>query len=480
MGETERDAVVVGAGPNGLAAAIALAQKGWSVEVWEAGETVGGGARSAELTLPGFVHDVCSAIYPLTVGTRFMPSLPLERHGLRWIHPPYPLAHPFDDGTAAVLARGYEETGESFEEPHDARAWERLFRPFSEKWMELSPDLLGPLGIPRHPFRMAHFGLVGLRPATGLAEGRFQGFRAKALFAGLAAHSFLPIDKIPTAAFGLMLGVCGHAVGWPQPEGGAQRIPDALASYLRELGGEIHTGRRVKSIAELPRARAYLFDLTPNQMLRIDGLRWPKRYRRRLANYRYGPGVFKVDWALSEPIPWRAEACRKAGTVHLGGPIEQVAASEGAAWYGREPSRPFTLVGQSTLTDPTRAPAGKHTAWAYCHVPHGSTADYTGLIERQIERFAPGFRDVVLARHTMNTVQLQEHNPNLVGGDINGGAATLGQLFTRPVARLVPYSTPDPRVFLCSSSTPPSGGVHGMCGYYAAQAALRLQGRPAD
>jgi phytoene dehydrogenase-like protein len=428
MGEMERDAVVVGAGPNGLAAAIALAREGWSVEVWEAGETVGGGARSAELTLPGFVHDVCSAIYPLTVGTKFMPSLPLERHGLRWIHPPYPLAHPFDDGTAAVLARGYEETGESFQEARDARAWERLFRPFSERWMELSPDLLGPLGIPRHPFRMAHFGLVGLRPATWLAASRFRGFRARALFAGLAAHSFLPIDKIPTAAFGLMLGVCGHAVGWPQPEGGAQRIPDALASYLRELGGEIHTGRRVKSLGELPRARAYLFDLTPNQMLRIDGLRWTERYRRRLAKYRYGPGVFKVDWALSEPIPWRAEACRRAGTVHLGGPIEQVAASEGAAWYGREPTRPFTLVGQATLTDPTRAPAGKHTAWAYCHVPHGSTADHTG------------------------------------------------QLFTRPVARLVPYSTPDSRVFLCSSSTPPSGGVHGMCGYYAAQAALRLQG----
>ncbi|HEY0510542.1 MAG TPA: NAD(P)/FAD-dependent oxidoreductase [Thermoanaerobaculia bacterium] len=473
MAHMERDAVVVGAGPNGLAAAIVLAQAGWSVEVFEAGETVGGGARSAELTLPGFVHDVCSAIHPLAVGAPFLRGLRLERFGLRWIDPPFPLAHPFDDGTAAVLARGFPETGESFGDRHDARAWERLFRPFSQGWMELSPDLLGPLGWPRHPFRMARFGLVGMRGAAGLAKSRFHGFRARGLFAGLAAHSFLPIDRIPTAAVGLMLGVTGHAVGWPQPEGGAQRIPDAMAALLREAGGEIRTGRRVTSLDELPRARAYLFDLTPAQLLKIDGLRWPDRYRRRLARYRYGPGVFKVDWALAEPIPWRAAACRRAGTVHLGGPLEEVAASEGAAWNGRDPTRPFTLVGQATLFDPTRAPAGRHTGWAYCHVPNGSTKDFTALLETQIERFAPGFRDVILARHTMNTAQLEAYNPNLVGGDINGGAATLAQLFTRPVARLVPYATPDPRVFICSSSTPPSGGVHGMCGYHAARVALR-------
>jgi phytoene dehydrogenase-like protein len=469
----ERDAVIVGAGPNGLAAAITLAQAGWSVAVFEGAETVGGGVRSAELTLPGFVHDVCSAIYPLTVGSPFLSRQPLERHGLRWIHPPYPLAHPFDDGTAAVLARGFQETGESFDRPEDARAWERLFRPFIEAWEELAPDLLAPFHWPRHPFKMAGFGLLGLRSAMSLVQSRFKGFRAKALFAGIAAHSFLPMEQSPTAAAGLMLGVTGHAVGWPQPAGGAQRIPDAMAGVLREAGGEIVTGHFVRSVDELPRARAYLFDLTPAQMLRLDGLRWPPRYRRRLDAYRYGPGVFKIDWALSGPIPWKAEACRQAGTVHVGGTIEEIAASERASWGGKEGDKPFVLVGQASLFDPSRAPAGSHTGWAYCHVPHGSTVDKTAVIEAQIERFAPGFRDLILARHTRNTAQLEAYNPNLIGGDINGGAATLTQLFTRPIVRLDPYSTPDPRIFLCSSSTPPSGGVHGMCGYHGAQSALR-------
>ncbi len=469
----ERDAIIVGAGPNGLAAAITLAQAGWSVELFEAAATVGGGVRSAELTLPGFAHDVCSAIYPLAVGSPFLSRLPLERHGLRWIHPPYPLAHPFDDGTAAVLARGFQETGESLDHPEDARAWERLFRPFTEAWEELAPDLLAPFHWPRHPFKMAGFGLLGLRSAMSLVRGRFKGFRARALFAGIAAHSFLPMEQPPTAAAGLMLGVAGHAVGWPQPAGGAQRIPDAMAGLLREAGGTIVTGRLVRSVDELPRVRAYLFDLTPAQMLRLDGLRWPPRYRQRLGAYRYGPGVFKIDWALSGPIPWKAEACRQAGTVHVGGTIEEIAASERASWGGKEGDKPFVLVGQASLFDPSRAPAGSHTGWAYCHVPHGSTVDKTAVIESQIERFAPGFRDLILARHTRNTAQLEAYNPNLIGGDINGGAATLSQLFTRPIVRLDPYSTPDPRIFLCSSSTPPSGGVHGMCGYHGARSALR-------
>jgi len=469
----ERDAVIVGAGPNGLAAAIALAQAGWSVELFEAAETVGGGVRSAELTLPGFVHDVCSAIYPLTLGSPFLSRLPLERHGLRWIHPPFPLAHPFDDGSAAVLARSTIETGKSFGDGGDARAWDRLFGPLAAAWEGLAPDLLAPFHWPRHPFQMAGFGLRGLRSASGLARGHFRGFRARALFAGIAAHSFLPLEQIPTAAAGLMLGVTGHAVGWPQPAGGAQRIPDALAGVLKEAGGSIVTGRLVRSVDELPRARAYLFDLTPAQMLRLDGLRWPSRYRRRLERYRYGPGVFKMDWALSGPIPWKAEECRQAGTVHVGGTLEEIAASERLSWTGKEGDRPFVLVGQASVFDASRAPAGSHTAWAYCHVPSGSTVDKTEIIERQIERFAPGFRDLVLARHTRNTAQLEAYNPNLVGGDINGGAATLSQLFTRPVARIDPYATPDPRVFLCSASTPPTGGVHGMCGYHAARSVLR-------
>jgi phytoene dehydrogenase-like protein len=469
----ERDAVVVGAGPNGLAAAIALGQAGWKVTVVEARDTVGGAARSAELTLPGILHDVCSAIYPLTVGSPFLSRLPLERHGLRWIEPPLQMAHPLDDGTAAVLARDFETTGESFGDPADAAAWRELFAPLAESWDELARDFLGPIKLPHHPFKLARFGLMGLRSAVSLAETRFRGFRARALFAGIAGHSFLPLEMIPTASYGLVLATSGHAVGWPQPAGGAQKLSDAMASLVREFGGEIRTGQLVESLDDLPRARAYLLNITPAQLLRLGGVRLTPGYRRRLERYRYGPGVFKIDWTLSEPIPWRAEACRRAGTVHLGNTFHEVAAAENAAWYGRVPSRPFVLLGQPTLFDTTRAPACVHTAWAYCHVPHGSTADMTAAIEAQVERFAPGFRDVVVARHTMNTAQLEAYNPNCIGGDINGGAALLTQLFTRPVISLVPYATPDPRVFLCSASTPPSGGVHGMCGYHAANVVLR-------
>ncbi len=467
------DAVVVGGGPNGLAAAVTLAQAGCSVLLIEARGTVGGAVRSAELTLPGFLHDTCSAIFPLAVGSPCFRDLPLERHGLSWIQPPVALAHPFDDGSAAVLSQDWEETGESFGDPADARAWRRLFEPFVRSWWDLADAALGPLRIPpRHPFLLARFGLRALRSATSVAS-RFRGFRAQALFAGIAGHSFLPLERIPTAAIGLILGASGHAVGWPQPAGGAQCIPDALAAILREAGGEIRTGWTVKSLHELPPARMVLLDLTPAQLLRLGGTRWPDRYRRRLARYRYGLGVFKVDWALDGPIPWRAEACRRAGTIHLGATLEEIAAAERASWSGRQSERPFVLVGQPSLFDPTRAPAGAHTAWAYCHVPHGSSADRTAAIEDQMERFAPGFRRLVRARRTMDAAAFEAYDPNLVGGDINGGAALLSQLFTRPVARLVPYSTPDPRVFLCSASTPPSGGVHGLCGYHAAKAALR-------
>lgn len=465
------DAVVVGAGPNGLSAAITLAQAGRSVLVIEAGDTVGGAVRSAELTLPGFNHDTCSAIYPLTVGSPYLSKLPLDRHGVEWIHPPYSLAHPLDDGTAAVLSQRFEETDASLD-PQDARAWRGLLQPLAETWDRLAVAFLGPLKPFKDPFLMARFGLTALRSAEGLARGKFRGVHARALFAGIAGHSFLPLDLVPTASFGLVLAATGHSVGWPQPAGGAQRISDAMAGLLRELGGEIVTGWRVKSLDELPKSRAVLLNLTPAQVLRLGGTRFPELYRRRLGNYLYGPGVFKVDWALREPIPWKAEACRRAGTVHLGGTLEEIAASERSAWEGRESERPLVLLGQPSLFDPARAPEGRHTAWAYCHVPNGSRKDMTEIIERQVERFAPGFRDVILARHTMDTAQLEAHNPNLVGGDINGGAATLTQLFTRPVTRAVPYATPDPRVFLCSASTPPSGGVHGMCGHFAALAAM--------
>lgn len=465
------DAVVVGAGPNGLSAAITLAQAGRSVLLIEGEETVGGAARSAELTLPGFTHDVCSAIYPLTLGSPYLKTLPLEKHGLRWIQPTVALAHPLDNGTAAVLSRNPAETLESLD-PEDARAWERLLLPISEDWDRFAAAFLGPLNPFKDPFFQAKFGLLGLRSAESLIGSRFRGVHARALFAGIAGHSFLPLDLMPTASFGLMLAASGHAVGWPQPADGAQRVPDALASLLRELGGEIVTGWHVKSLEELPAARVVLLDLTPAQLLRLDGTKWPDRYRRQLGRYRYGPGVFKVDWALREPIPWRAEECRRAGTIHACGTFEEVAASERSSWDGRESGRPLVLVGQPSLFDPTRAPAGSHTAWAYCHVPNGSRVDMTETIELQIERFAPGFRDVILARHSKDTAWMEAHDPNLVGGDINGGAALLTQLFTRPVARLVPYSTPDPRVFLCSASTPPSGGVHGMCGHFGALAAL--------
>jgi phytoene dehydrogenase-like protein len=468
---TRYDAIVIGAGPNGLAAALVLAQAGRTVLVIEAGETIGGGSRSAELTLPGFVHDVCSAIHPLALASPFLRDLPLGDHGVEWVHPPVPVAHPLDDGSAAVLERSVETTAAGL--GIDARAYRRLLGPLVHGGEGLVRDLLAPLRPPRHPLSLTRLGISGIRPAVALADARFEGERARALFAGLAAHAMLPLRARPTAAFGLLLGLLGHLVGWPMARSGSQVIPDALAAQVGALGGEIVTGQCVSSVDDLPAARAVLLDVTPRQLVRIAGSRLPASYRRRLERYRYGPGVFKVDFALGGPIPWRAEQCERAGTVHLGGTLEEVAESEDAVERGRHPERPYVLLAQQTRFDPTRAPAGKHTAWAYCHVPNGSTVDMTERIERQIERFAPGFRDLVLARSVMGPAALERHNANNVGGDINGGRADLRQIFARPTLRLVPYATPARGLYLCSSSTPPGGGVHGMCGYFAARAALR-------
>jgi phytoene dehydrogenase-like protein len=464
------DAIVVGSGPNGLAAAIVLARAGVSVRVLEAAATVGGGARSAELTLPGFVHDVCSAIHPLGVSSPFFRTLPLAEHGVEWIEPPAALAHPFDDGSAALLERSPEVVVRGIGE--DEARWRRLFAPLVRDAEPLLEDILAPLHVPAHPIALARFGARAAPPATTLARLSFRGEKARGLFAGLAAHSMLRLDRPPTAAFGLVLGLLGHSVGWPFPRGGSQRLSDALASYLRALGGEIETGRRVESLAELGDTRAVVLDVTPRGLLALAADRLPDRYRRGLERYRYGPGVFKLDWALDGPIPWRAEGCARAATVHLGGTLAEIAASEAAPGHGEVVERPFVLLAQQSLFDPTRAPAGQHTAWAYCHVPNGSTVDMTARIEAQVERFAPGFRERILARSALGPAEIERYNANYVGGDINAGAATLSQLFTRPVARVSPYTTPLPGVFLCSASTPPGGGVHGMCGFHAARAGL--------
>ncbi len=463
------DAVVIGSGPNGLAAAIALAQRGKSVALFEAHDTIGGGVRSAELTLPGFVHDVCSSVYPLAIGSPFFRSLPLDRHGLEWVQPPAAVAHPLDDGTAITLERSVDRTAANLD--RDGEAYRKLMLPLAAAWDGLDVDLLGPLRMPEHPVSLARFGLSAIQPARRLAERRFHGPRARALFAGVAAHSVLSLEHWGSAAFGLVLGIAGHAVGWPIVKGGAQKLADALVAYLRSLGGEVHCNRPVTKLEELPLSRVVLCDLTPGQLLDIAGPRLSPQYRDRLGRYRYGMAAFKIDWALNAPVPWKAQECRRAATVHVGGELSEIAASERAAWNGEYVERPFVLAVQPSLFDSERAPAGKHTLWAYCHVPNGSTADMTPAIEAQIERFAPGFRDTILARCVAPPAELERRNANLVGGDINGGAATLDQLFFRPTRRL--YSTSAKGLYLCSASTPPGGGVHGMCGYFAAQTALR-------
>jgi phytoene dehydrogenase-like protein len=465
------DAVIVGAGPNGLSAAISLAQAGCSVIVLEAMETIGGGCRSEELTLPGFIHDPCATIHSLGSTSPFFRSLPLEEHGVEWVYPEAPLAHPLDDGTAVMLERSVEETGRSLGE--DGKAYRQLFKPLVDNWDKLSEELLGPAPLPpRHPLLLARFGLTALQPAAAVASGRFKGERARALFAGLGAHSIQPLEKVMTSAFALMMGSSAHAVGWPVAQGGSQKFADALAEILVSLGGEVVTNYPVRGAADLPDTTVALFDVTPKQLLQILGDSLPVGYRRKLTGYRYGPGVFKIDYALDGPIPWKAEECRRAGTVHLGGTLKEIAQGEREVWRGEHPQRPLVLLAQQTMFDKSRAPQGKHTVWVYCHVPNGSIVDMSERIEAQIERFAPGFRERILAKSRRNTAEIEAHNPNYIGGDINGGVQDLTQHFTRPAARIVPYSTPLEGVYLCSSSTPPGGGVHGMCGYYAAKAAL--------
>jgi phytoene dehydrogenase-like protein len=468
-------AVVIGSGPNGLAGAIALARAGFEVAVHEAEPQLGGGMRSAELTLSGFVHDVCSSIHPLGAESPFFRELELD---VEWIHPDAPAAHPFDDGTSLLLERDFDATCAGL--GRDGDAYRRLVGPLVEGWREIERVLLGPLPVSPGAAlelrrRLGTRGLLdalraSLSAARPLAESRFADERVRGWFAGHAAHSMLPLERRPSAGFGLALLTLGHAVGWPFPRGGSQRLADALADRLSDLGGEIATSSPVD---ELPRADVVLADVVPRELARIAGPRLPERYRRRLLSYRHGPGAFKLDWALDGAIPWRDAACARAGTVHLGGTLEEISASEWGAWSGRPAGKPFVLLAQTSLFDNTRAPVGKHTAWAYCHVPNGAAEDMTERIEAQVERFAPGFGDRILARHAMGPAELEAHNRNLVGGDLNGGAMDLGQLFTRPVRRLVPYRTPIRCVYLCSSSTPPGGGVHGMCGYSAARVALK-------
>ncbi len=465
------DAVVVGAGPNGLAAAIALAQKGRKVVVFEANDMPGGGARSAELTLPGFVNDVCSGVHPLAAASPFFRTLRLEELGLAWVHQPAVVTHPFDDGTAAVVERSVGTTAQGL--GADGPTYARLFQPLVRRWQELFEEALAPLHFPRRPFLMARFGLAALLPTTWLVR-RFRTPQAKALFAGIAAHATLPLDQSPSAAFGLVLAIAGHAVGWPIPRGGAGRITDALVARLRSLGGEIVTGRPIEDLSDLPPARATFLNLTPRQVLNVAGDRLPVRYAAQLGRFRYGLGTFKVDWALDGPIPWRSPECTRASTVHLGGTLEEFAASHAHAWAGQPPEQPFVILSQPTLFDASRAPEGKHVAWAYCHPPHGSQADMTERIEAQIERFAPGFRARILARHAAGPAELERSNRNLVGGDLNGGEVFLPQVFFRPALRFPPYATPLAGVFVCSASTPPGGAVHGMCGWNAVQAALRM------
>ena len=471
MQKSEYDVVVIGSGPNGLAASIQLQLRGLSVLLIEGRDTIGGGMRTKELTLPGFHHDVCSAIHPMAASSPFFSQLPLDRFGLDWIIPEVAAAHPFDDGTATGLFRSIERTASGL--GLDRNSYRDLITPLAENWEKLVPDILAPLGIPSHPGLFTGFGLTAILPATTLANFYFKEEKTKGFWAGMAAHSIQPLSKLTTSAIGLVLLAAGHAKGWPIPKGGSQQLANSLARYFESLGGEIQTGWMIKTMDELPKAKAVVFDTSADQLLKIAKDRLTPSYQRQLKKFRYGMGIFKVDWALDGPIPFSSEVARNAGTVHLGSGIKEIAHSELQSSKGIHPDNPYVLVAQQSVFDPTRAPKGHHTAWAYCHVPNGSTVDMTAQIERQIERFAPGFRDTIIAKHTFNTAQIQEYNPNYVGGDINGGAMDLTQLFTRPTVQITPYRTSSKGIYICSSSTPPGGGVHGMCGYHAANRVLK-------
>lgn len=470
-GKSEYDAVIVGSGPNGLAAGITFAQAGRSALILEAQKHVGGGTRTMELTKPGFRHDVCSTAHPLARVSPFFRSLDLASFGLEWVHPEAPLAHPLDDEDAVILERSVETTADGL--GPDGDAYRRLVAPFVPNAAALMEDLLRPLGLPSRPVTLSRFGLVALRSARSVALGRFRGRRARALFAGNAAHAIMPLDRASSAAFGLTMSVIGHAAGWPFARGGSQAIANALAAYFKSLGGEIRLNAPVRSIDDFPRARATLFTLTPRQLDRIAGPQLPSAYRDRLESHRYGAGVFKVDWALGGPVPWTDPTCLRAGTAHIGGTLEEIAAAEAQVGEGKAPERPFVLFTQPTLFDPSRAPEGRHIAWAYCHVPNGCPVDMTDRIEAQIERFAPGFRDRIIARRSMSPADMEEYNPNYVGGDIVGGIQSFGDFFIRPLGRWSAYTTPAEGIYICSSSMPPGGGVHGMCGRLAALRALR-------
>jgi phytoene dehydrogenase-like protein len=459
-------AYVIGSGPNGLTAAIELQRASYSTTVLEARQSIGGGLHSAELTLPGFIHDVCSAAHPMTVSSPIFKQYPLQEHGLEWIHPDFPLAHPLDGGRAAILARSVDETAERLGGEPEYR---RLATSLTRNWDKLFDSFFRPLRSAHHPFLMAGFGLHALRPATREARAQFQSEAGRALFGGLAAHSILPLTRPLSAAFGWIIGIAGHAVGWPIARGGSQAVANALGSYFESLGGKVIVGNKVNSLRELGDGALIFCDVGPREFLRIsDGL--PPIFETRLKRFQYGPGAFKVDWALSGPIPWSNADCRKAGTVHVAGTLEEVIESEQAPWQGEVSRRPYVLLVQPSVFDSTRAPAGNHTAWAYIHVPNGSAEDYTDRMEAQIERFAPGFQQLILRKHIIKASEWEEWNPNYTGGDVVGGAHTLLQLALRPTARL--YRTPLKGVYLCSASTPPGGGIHGMCGYHAVRAAL--------